>query len=65
MDQELTYLLSSEYVLNVPPSPSLSARRMIRTYLTVTIMKRLQMISDNAPIKSCRDGAEENVEEYT
>ena len=60
-----TYRLSSEYVEKVPPSPSLSARRMMKTYFTVTIMMSDHMIRDKAPMRSLREGGSENVEEKT
>ncbi len=33
----------------LPPSPSLSARRMMKTYLTVTTDIMVQKISDSTP----------------
>lgn len=48
---------------NVPPSPSSSAARTIRTYLTVTIRVKDQMMSDNAPRRSSLEGSELNVDE--
>lgn len=50
---------------NVPPSPSSSAHKTIKTYLMVTISVIDQMIRDNEPRRSSREGGEENVEEYT
>ena len=60
-----TYRESKEYVLNVPPSPSLSARNMIRTYFRVTITVKDQMIKESAPRISARSGGLTNVEENT
>jgi hypothetical protein len=59
----LTYLDNREYVLKVPPSPSLSARKMIKMYLIVTINTRDQMISDSAPIRSARFGSSVNTDQ--
>ena len=50
-------------MLNVPPSPSLSACRIIKTYLTVTIKVTDHNISDKAPSRLIRVGASVNVEE--
>ena len=61
----LTYLESSEYVLKVPPSPSLSACRISKMYLTVTIKVIDHKTSDNAPSRSAWIGASVNVEENT
>jgi hypothetical protein len=38
---------------------------MIKMYLTVTINVRLQMMSDNAPMRFARSGASVNVDENT
>jgi hypothetical protein len=59
------YLDSNEYVLKVPPSPSLSARRMMMMYLTVTIKLIAHRTRDSAPSKSMWLGASVNVEENT
>lgn len=76
----LTNLESKEYVLKVPPSPSLSACRITRTYLicgvsiacgidvgllTVTIIVRVQIIIDRTPTRSLWEGGAVKVEEYT
>lgn len=61
----LTYRDSRAYVLKVPPSPSLSARKMISTYFTVTIMNNAHSISERAPMRSIWLGAEVKVDEYT
>lgn len=47
----------------VPPSPSSSAARTIKTYLIVTIKVNDQMISDSAPRRSSLEGSEEKVDE--
>ena len=41
---------ASEASARIPPSPSLSARMMSRTYLTVTTMISDQTISDTTPM---------------
>ncbi len=49
----------------MPPSPSLSARRMIKTYLTVTMSVIDQIMMDKTCTTSSGVGALVNVEEYT
>lgn len=61
----LTYLESREYVLKVPPSPSLSACKIMRMYLTVTIKVMDHKTSESAPRRSMRLGASVKTEEYT
>ena len=61
----LTYLESSEYVLKVPPSPSLSACKMRRMYLTVTIKVMDHRTSESAPSRSMWLGASVKTEENT
>lgn len=53
------------HIAKVPPSPSSFAARTIKTYLMVTIKVKVQMIRDSAPRRSCFDGSDEKVEEYT
>jgi hypothetical protein len=50
-------------VLKVPPSPALSARKMMKAYLTVTIIVIDQMIKESAPTKSMWLGGDEKVDE--
>lgn len=52
-------------MLNVPPSPSLSACRMTTTYLTVTMSVRDQMTMERTPTRSLYEGSEVKVEEKT
>jgi hypothetical protein len=52
-------------VLNVPPSPLLSARNISNTYLKVTIIVSDQMMRDRVPRRSARLGGLVNVEENT
>lgn len=47
----------------MPPSPSSSARRTMKQYLTVTMRVRDQMIMERAPTKSSYDGWLVKVEE--
>jgi len=50
-------------VLNVPPSPSLSARSTMETYFRVTMMVRDQMMTERTCTSSCLVGGEMKVDE--
>lgn len=69
-DSEVSDMIREEnnrdiHIAKVPPSPSSFAARTIKTYLMVTIKVKVQMIRDSAPRRSCFDGSDEKVEEYT
>jgi hypothetical protein len=46
------YRANRLYVENVPPSPSLSACRMMTTYFRVTVMRSVHIIMERIPTRS-------------
>jgi hypothetical protein len=62
---KLTYREISEYKAKVPPSPSSSALNTIKTYLTVTMIVKAQMMRDVAPSTSSWLGLSLKVDEKT